>query len=607
MLLQRLVEYADALPSNETVPAFYRRKPVRYLLDLDVDGKPAGGLVDTAVKTDPQDRFGVPRPVPAVTRTGGIAPALAVDTGEYVFGWVPEGGNAKRVADQHQAFQDLIDQWAAADPDGPARAIAAFYRQGRDRAFNPPEGWNRADLIGFRIGTRHAADTESAQRFWAQVAGDRKGSGRTGRCLVCGRLGKLLKTVPQQIPQRWLPGATQSASLVSVNEAVHGYELQKFLTHTPICADCGLKFMGALTHLLSEPAHSVTFPGQDARLVWWVIGGSTFDPFDTVERPDPVKIGRLLSSPVSGVEAEVDVSSVYCSATVSGNVARVVVRDWVERPLPAIKKQISAWFTDHEMVNDGTGELTHFGLSHLVLVTGRFEAGRGGSSGSWAKLGAKGEDRPRDAFRALLGSALHGRPLPPGLLSHLVSRIRTDRRVDTARASLARLALRRLPNYPQREGLTPTLNVDKRTPAYMCGRIFAVMDDLQRTVFRVAGQNINTTFAERYFGRAIDNPRAVLVAGRRHTTAWLKRLRGPLRRASWASAYETRLDSLFDQLDRIPSGTVLTDKAEFILGYHQQRAALRAERNAAAQHKKKTDLPLDDQNPADTDLEGASA
>ena len=95
------------------------------------------------------------------------------------------------------------------------------------------------------------------------------------------------------------------------------------------------------------------------------------------------------------------------------------------------------------------------------------------------------------------------------------------------------------------EGLTPTLNVERKHPAYVCGRIFAIMDDLQRTVFRVARQNINTTFAERYFGRAIDNPQVVLVAGRRNTTAWLKRLRGPLRRASWASAYERRLDELF--------------------------------------------------------------
>jgi CRISPR-associated protein Csd1 len=606
MLLQRLVEYANA--SGDMVPPFYMRQAVRYLLDLDADGNPMGGLTDTAVKTDSQRRFGTTRLVPSITRAVAIAPRLAVDNGEYLFGWLSDSAKPDRVAKQHQAFRDLIEEWAVSEPLGPGPAIAAFYRKGHDRRFQPPEGWGRGDLISIRVDGRNAADTEEAQRFWVEVAGERKSSGRTDMCLVCGEVRPLLKTIPQLVPRRWLPGAKNSASLVSVNEAVHGYELRKFLTHTPICAGCGLRFMGALTSLLADPDHSTTLQGQNVRLVWWVVGGSTFNPFDIVERPDAAKVRRMLSGPATGVEADIEMSSVYCSVTVGGNVARVVVRDWVEQPVSKIKESISAWFDDHGMIDAWTGEVTHVPVSQLVRVSGRFQAGRGGAGGMWVNLGAKGEDRPKDAYCGLLRSALLGRPLPPKLLNHLIHRIRADRRVDTGRAALVRLALRRLPNYPHREGLTPTLNPDRKQPANVCGRIFAIMDDLQRTVFRVANQNINTTFAERYFGRAIDNPQVVLVSGRRNTTAWLKRLRGPLRRAHWASAYERRLDELFGQLDKIPSSAVLTDKAEFILGYHQQRANLRAERMAAAANKKKTDLPLEqDEAQPETDLEGVDA
>jgi CRISPR-associated protein, Csd1 family len=596
VLLQRLVEYANA--AEDVVPPFYARKPVRWMLDLDADGRPVSWeLTDTAEKADPLRKFGVPRLVPAVTRTVGVAPALAVDTGEYVFGWESEGAKPDRVAKQYQAFRDLIDEWAEADPEGPGVAVAAFYRAGHDRRFDPEPGWSRGDLIGIRVDGKFTAETASAQRFWARVAGSRKGSGRTGLCLVCGQTQPLLKTIPQQIPQRWLPGATQSASLVSVNETVHGYELQKFLVNTPVCVDCGLKFMSALTSLLSDPKHSAVLPGQGARLVWWVVGGSTFDPWELLDEADPVKVRQMLSSLVTGVEADVDLSSRYCSVTVSGNVARVVVRDWVEQPVVKVKENLRSWFKDHEMVDDWTGQVVTTGLFRLVQVTGRFQSGRQGARGSWVKLGAKGEDRPNEVFYRLAGAALLGRPLPPRLLAHLVHRVRTDRRVNTARAALIRLALRRLPNYPYIEGLTPTLNVKSKRPAYVCGRIFAIMDDLQRTVFRVAGQNINTTFAERYFGRAIDNPQVVLVTGRRSATAWLKRLRGPLRRANWASAYERRLDELFALVEVIPSRAVLADKAEFILGYHQQRADMRAERIAAAENRKKTDLPVEQDEP----------
>ena len=419
MLLQRLVEYANA--SENVVPPFYAYKPVRWILDLDQDGNPTTGeLTDTAEKSDPQRKFGVPRQVPAVTRTVGVAPALAVDTGEYVFGWASEGSKPERVAKQHQAFRDLIEEWAEEDPDGPGAAIAAFYRKDHDRRFHPEPGWSRGDLIGIRIGGKYAAETVSAQRFWAIVAGDRKGSGRTGVCLVCGEIQPLLKTIPQQIPRRWLPGATQSASLVSVNETVHGYELQKFLVHTPVCAGCGLKFMGALTDLLSDPKHSMTLPGQDARLVWWVIGESTFDPWELLEDPDPVKVRRMISSPRTGVETDIDLSSSYCSVTVGGNVARVVVRDWVEQPVAKIKDNLRAWFDDHEIVDDWRGEVVRIGLPQLVRVTGRFRPGRGGASGNWVKLGAKGEDRPYEAFYRLAGAALLARRLPPRLLAHVV-------------------------------------------------------------------------------------------------------------------------------------------------------------------------------------------
>ncbi|MFG1888141.1 type I-C CRISPR-associated protein Cas8c/Csd1 [Micromonospora sp. NPDC049051] len=611
MLLQRLVEYADTIADanpGSAVPAFYAHKPVRWSLEIDANGIPRGNLVDTADKDDPQRRFGEQRLVPAVTRTVGISPVLAVDNGEYVFGWLSEGAKPERVAKQYAAFRALIADWAAAEPDGLGPAVAAFYRDGHAGALQPPADWSRGDLIGFWVDGVYAADTGTARRFWAGVAGDRKGSGRSGLCLVCGQVQPLLKTVPQQIPRRWLPGATQSASLVSMNEAAHGYELQKQLTNTPICAACGLKFMTALTGLLSNPLHSTALSGQNARLAWWVLGGSTFDPWATVEQLDPTQIQGLIAGPAGGKRSAVEDLSRYCSVTVGGNVARVVVRDWVEQPVHQVKDNIRAWFDDHRIVDAWTGEVVEIKVSQLARAAGRFEAGRNGGPGTWTKFGAPGEHRPPDLFHRLLGAALLKRPLPPKLLNHVINRIRIDGRLDAARAALIRLALRRYPNLPEheRERLTPTLSVEHKPPAYVSGRIFAVMDDLQRTVFRVADQKLNTTFAERYFGRAIDNPQVVIVSGRRNVQAWLKRLRGPLRRPNWSEAYERRLDDLFVQLGvAIPRGAVLTDKAQFILGYHQQRAEMRAERLAAAANKKKTDLPPepDDAAPA-TDDEG---
>ncbi|MFV2018209.1 type I-C CRISPR-associated protein Cas8c/Csd1 [Micromonospora sp. LOL_023] len=591
MLLQRLVEYAAT--SDDVIPPFYGRKPVRLILDIAGDGT-YRGQTDT-IAPEAGARFGVERLVPAVTRTAGIAPALAADNVEYVLGWVADGGKADRIAKQHDAFTELIRDWATAEPDGPGPAIAAFFRRGEHCRVKEPAKWGRADMVGFRVDDEFAFAHDTARRYWATVAAGRKGIGRAGLCLVCGKTGDLLKTIPQQIPQRLLPGATQGASLVSVNEAVHGYELTKFLGHTPICVTCGLTFMSSLTVLLGDKSHSSSLKGQNARLTWWVIGGSTFDPMGPLDQEDEKTALEMIVSPVRGTEATVDDLSKFCSVTVSGNVARVVVRDWIEMPLSAVRTNLRRWFDDHKIAG-WDGETTLVKLVQLTRVAGRWQPGRGSGPGSWIKLGARGEDRPGGLYHALWRAAILGAPLPPKLLAHVIDRIRTDGRVDAARVALIRLAVIRrhgLPPYSA-ERLTPTLNEDNRDPAYLSGRAFAVLDDLQQAVFRAANQPLNTTFAERYMGRAITNPQAVLVNGRRSATAWLRRLRGPLGKPAWAGAYANRLDDIFVHINAdtsIPSSAVLTQKAAFVLGYHHQRAAMRAERIEAAATKKNTDLP----------------
>lgn len=608
MLLRRLVDHAES--SDEILPPFYGRKPVRFLLSLNADGTP-GHLRDTAEPGVRERRFGVERVVPSVTRTVGIAPALAADNVEYAFGWVAEDSNVDRVPKQHAAFRELIRAWAEAAPDGPAPTVAAFYANGHAARVPKPENWGRGDLVTFLVADRPVCQDTSAIRYWATVAAGRKGLGRAGLCLVCGTVQELLKTIPQQIPRRLLPGATQSASLVSVNENVHGYELTKFLAHTPICVTCGLTFMGALTELLSDSRHSTALPGQQARLAWWLVGGSRLDLMAPLDAPDLADAAAMLAAPTERRGTTVDDLSTFCSVTVGGNVARVVVRDWVEMPLPQVKSNVAAWIADHQMV-DWAGVPTLVRITQLVRAAGRWQPGKGGASGSWIKLGAKGEDRPGDLQGALLRAAWLRRPLPPKLLAHVIDRIRADGRVDPARAALIRLALRRRPGLSPAlsERLTPTLNLDNKDPAYLSGRAFAVLDDLQQAVYRAADQKLNTTFAERYMGRAITNPRAVLINGQRTATAWLRRLRGPLRKPNWADAYARRLEEVYAQIDSvqtsIPNSAVLAQKAQFVLGYHQQRAAMRAERIEAAAGRRQIDLPpeLDDDRNDDRTEQG---
>jgi CRISPR-associated protein Csd1 len=584
MLLHRLVDYARADP--HIPPPFYASKPVRWVVELNPDGSLASRhLTDLADPGDRAQRNGTPRMVPLIQRSGiASQPMLAVDTAEYALGRATDGKREAKAKQYHETFRELVAGWHASSDDPAAAALHYFLTGGHAAALLDEPNLVGSHLVAFRSSGRFLHDADSARRFWASEAGSRKSSTRSGLCLVCAQVGPLLKTIPQQLPKRLVPGASQTAALVSLNKATHVYALQEQLEHTPICPACGLLMMNALEALLSG-ASSATFPGQGTRLTWWTSDRSAFD-LDTLDDPRPARVAALLGSATRGRLSGDEDLSMFCAVMVGGNIARVVVREWIELPLPWVKENLKCWFEDHEMVDVWSGEVCRLKISRLVSASGRWIAGRDQEHGRYAKWGASGADRPDDLYQALMGSALLGKskPLPSKLLTHLVRRIRTDQRVGTERAALIRLALRRRHGIANPETYMPTLNPENHQPAYLSGRIFAVLERLQQTAAWARGdKELNVSFADRYFARAVTSPAVALVAGQRDAQAWLKRLRRD-RRGS-AKYYDDLLDELFAHLadaGGIPHGAVLADQAAFILGYHQQRADMRKKQGAAA-------------------------
>lgn len=582
MLLTRLVEYARTDPA--VPPAYYASKLLRWIVELNADGSPASTqLTDLADPTERTRRNGIPHVVPAVQRSGtGAQPMLAADTAEYALGWSTDETRVAKSARYHAAFADLASRWHQADRSAESSALHEFLTGQHADTLVRPDDLTGNHLVAFRVAGRFLHADPGAQRFWAGEAVGRKGSTREGLCLVCGQNGRLLQTIPQQLPTRLVPGASNNASLVSLNKAVHGYNLQEQLVHVPICTNCGLQSMAALESLLAGE-YSTTYPGQDTRLAWWVTEDAEFD-LRTLDEPSPEDVAHMIGGPARGVPSDVEDLSFFCSLAIGGNVARVVVREWIEQPLPSIRKNLRRWFDDHEMVDLWTGLPQYVGTRRMAQAAGRWVPGRGEDNGSYVRFNAKGEDRPEDVYRGLLASALLKKTLPPRLLAHVVRRVRVDGRIDTARAALIRLALRRQPGIPNPEDYMPVLNPENNQPAYLAGRIFAVLSDLQYQANRARGSEpLNTTFSDRYFSRAVTSPAVALVTGRRTARAWLRVLRK--RDLAATRAIEARLDELFDQLavaGGMPHGTVLAEKAAFILGYHQERAAARARRTKAS-------------------------
>ncbi|ADD43241.1 type I-C CRISPR-associated protein Cas8c/Csd1 [Stackebrandtia nassauensis] len=606
MLLQRLAQFAAQRETDENpIPAFYIEKPVRWVLRLHADGTPE--TLDMTDRADPSDtarRFGTPMAVPSVTKTSAPAPTPGVDTVEYVFGWVTTDPKANvkpdKVVKRHKAFIALNERWARDDPDSPASAIAAFYRDGHHRTIMEPmringrgeelqrvPAWSRGDLVCFEIDGAKAAASTSAQRFWASIAAERKGSGTSGLCLVCGEWAELLKTVPQQLPQRLVPGATQSASLVSVNKPTHGFDLTTELRHTPICQGCGLRVMSGLGMLLDDKQHSTG--SGDSRMAWWTIGGEQVS-LDMLLHPHQHldDVHHLITAARTGHRHSVkDIDTGrFCSVIVGGNVSRIMVRDWVEQPLTQVQANLGRWFNDITTTDGDNTRLPGVGL--LALACGRYDPKLTAESGGYLGFNKPGADRPDGVYRSLLQAALYGRRLPPGLSKHIIHRIRRDGYLDPARAALLHVGrIRQATTNDQKEPMEITTSSTEE-PAKVAGQIFAMYEYLQwaatnPTPNKTTGraERVNTSFTDRHFSGAITNPRRALTAGARISQAWLKRVRrdNPAR-AEWIDRQLTELYEHLNQAGGPPSTALLSQQSDFILGYYQQRQQRFANRSA---------------------------
>jgi CRISPR-associated protein Csd1 len=184
-----------------------------------------------------------------------------------------------------------------------------------------------------------------------------------------------------------------------------------------------------------------------------------------------------------------------------------------------------------------------------------------------------------NAPRVLLHMALSGGPLPRWLLFQAVKRNRAEQTITRSRAALIKMVLLSQQIKEKEEknmSELVQLNPDNRDPGYLCGRLLAVLEAVQRAAL----PGINTTITDRFFGTASSAPASVFARLIRGAQPHLSKLRRN-RRGAYV-ALDTRLQDVLANLKEFPKILSLEGQGLFGLGYYHQRAADRA---AAIAHK----------------------
>ena len=165
----------------------------------------------------------------------------------------------------------------------------------------------------------------------------------------------------------------------------------------------------------------------------------------------------------------------------------------------------------------------------------------------------------------LLESVLNGGTYPVSLLETIVRRVKTDEgsgKINTIRAGIIKACIN---NKRPKEELKVSLDKTNQTPAYLCGRLFAVLEKLQQDA---SNNSLNRTIKDAYFASASARPALVFPKLIRLAQNHLNKVKYPV-------YYNKLIGEIMDGLNgEFPETLRLTDQGRFDVGYYQQNQDL---------------------------------
>ncbi|MDZ4720325.1 MAG: type I-C CRISPR-associated protein Cas8c/Csd1, partial [Roseiflexaceae bacterium] len=466
-----------------------------------------------------------------------------------------EDAKPDRVAACHADYRDILDRCAAATNEPDLRAIQQFYADGGAALLTLPADFDSGAWITFRVDGLFPTALVSVQAFWAAEHDLAAKGAQTMQCIVCGHERPVLSRLQGKV--KGVPGGQMSGtSIISANStAFESYGLEASLI-APTCADCGERFTKAVNELLSNEQHRIIIGG--AAFLFWTREDVPFDFGTALNKPEAAQVKALIDSMRTGKHMPIDDTAFYATS-LSGSGARVVVRDWIDTTVGDAKNSLGRWF-QLQAITDDRGQLANpLGIYALAGATVR-----------------EMKDLPTTTPRALLHAALTGTPLPMSLLYQAVRRSRAEQGVTRQRAALIKLVL--LSHEPSsKEATMIDLDQNHPDPAYHCGRLLAVLADIQEAAIGKAA------IVDRFYGTASSAPASVfgrLLRGAQPHIAKLER-----DRRNVAVALQRRLEGVMSSLESFPKILTLEQQGLFALGFYHQRAYDRAQMYANAARK----------------------
>lgn len=467
----------------------------------------------------------------------------------------------------YNTFCRKIEELHVALPENLSlKALYLFYGKGNETilaALQEDSLWeelckNLTCNVSFRINGEPTIvpEDEELVNFYLNSLSDHRADKESRACLITGEKGSLVE-LTTATP---ILGSQATAKLVAfqVDSGYDSYGKEKAY-NAPISHDAEFAYTTALTHLLRKESRNM-FRIATRTYVFWAsaiseVGMEAESCFytlmslqeDETDNPDKgiIQVEKVFKSIFSG-ERKAEANDRFYILGLAPNSARLAVIYWKEISIREFAGNILQHFEDMEIVDYRKEKRPYKGVYSMLSAV--------------AIQGKIGDVQP-NMPEAVIKSIFQNIPYPYSLYSACLRRIRAEQKLTQARVATIKAYLNRLSNNHHK--LTVMLDKSNKNVGYVCGRLFATLEYLQKKSSGI------DSIRQRYLNAASTTPAAVFGNLMNLSVHHEEKLSEPS-----IIFFRKLKNEIIDMLsaDGFPTHLDIQNQGRFFVGYHHQMA-----------------------------------
>lgn len=554
MILQSLCSYYNRVveTSNGSIPTEgFTSEKVHFALVINKSGK----LVQIIDLREKSGKKNIPRNInvpQGIKKSVNIAANFLWGNTAYVLG-ADDKDKPLRTTKCHEEFKILHKKLLTGCNDEGAKAVLAFLLSWKPEDSVKLDYWqemlksNLVFQLDGELGFIH--DRPAIKNIWTASLNSNKKSDK-GMCLIDGKIAPIARLHPAI---KGVRGSQSSgAALVSFNlDAFCSYgKNQNF--NAPISELNAAAYSKSLNYLLLSKSNRIQI--GDTTAVFWTernspvesFFGLILDPRDTAVS-DNKELAVFLESVREGkLPANYEPDIPFYILGLSPNAARLSVRFWHVSTVKDISEKLGQHFQDLAMVKSFDSDPEYPGMWWLLKETANKRSQEG---------------PPPLLAGAVMQSILKGTLYPQALLTAVIGRIRAEQNINYMKAAIIKAVLNRKYRI-LKKGMEVSMALDKenKNPAYLLGRLFAVLEKAQLDAI----PSVNTTIKDKFYGSASATPRAVFPQLLRLSQYYVAK-------AEYGRFRDKQIEEIVYDIKEFPAHLNIDEQGLFAIGYYHQR------------------------------------